>query len=120
VITRFPVYPKQQSWPISFRVLKKYTNEKQARNTPHNIHAGAAGGGGRLEVTVSEPIKHNEGALQAYIAFKVSTSTDRPEFQQKTTSVIRRYTDFVWAHNRLQATYPVRWLACTARQRVRA
>lgn len=49
-------------------------------------HTGGAGTGGRLEITVAEPIKHNEGALQAYIAFKVRRRdspvrlTDLPSF----------------------------------------
>lgn len=52
-------------WLADCWVLHSFANPCMA----HILHTGTAGG--RLEISVSDPIKHNEGALQAYIAFKV-------------------------------------------------
>jgi len=43
-----------------------------------------------------------------YSAFKITSVTDRPEFKTSQTSVIRRYSDFVWLEKRLQMAHPVR------------
>ncbi|CAM9663012.1 unnamed protein product, partial [Phaeothamnion confervicola] len=66
------------------------------------------GGGGqthRLKVTVCDPVKQDQG-MNAYITYKVNTSTDRPDFQYSQFSVIRRYKDFVWLHERLGEEFP--------------
>ena len=72
--------------------------------------APEASAAGKLEVTVTEPVKHNEGgglAPSSYIAYKVNTATDRPEYRLGQTSVIRRYSDFLWLHAKLAAAFPV-------------
>lgn len=58
-----------------------------------------------IQVTVSEPVKQGEG-MNAYISYKISTSTTRPQFSKSSFSVIRRYSDFVWLHSTLFALYP--------------
>lgn len=58
-----------------------------------------------IQVTVSEPVKQGEG-MNAYISYKISTVTTRPQFSTGSFSVIRRYSDFVWLHGALYALYP--------------
>eukprot|EP00644_Phytophthora_capsici_P011304 jgi/Phyca11/506259/fgenesh2_kg.PHYCAscaffold_18_\ len=58
-----------------------------------------------IQVTVSEPVKQGEG-MNAYISYKISTNTTRPQFSKSSFSVIRRYSDFVWIHGHLSAMYP--------------
>jgi hypothetical protein len=43
-----------------------------------------------IQVTVSEPVKQGEG-MNAYISYKITTITNRPQFTKSTFSVIRRY-----------------------------
>nr|CCA18803.1 sorting nexin putative [Albugo laibachii Nc14] len=58
----------------------------------------------RIDVSVSEPIKQGEG-MQAYISYRINTNTDRPQFARQSFSAVRRYSDFVWLHGILSATY---------------
>ncbi|RLN14208.1 hypothetical protein BBJ28_00004769 [Nothophytophthora sp. Chile5] len=58
-----------------------------------------------IQVTVSEPVKQGEG-MNAYISYKLSTTTTRPQFSKSSFSVVRRYSDFVWLHAHLSAMYP--------------
>ncbi|KAF3668316.1 Sorting nexin 1 [Capsicum annuum] len=43
--------------------------------------------------------------VQAYISYKVITKTNLPEYQGHEKIVIRRYSDFVWLHDRLFEKY---------------
>ncbi|KAL4094510.1 hypothetical protein PRIC1_010171 [Phytophthora ramorum] len=58
-----------------------------------------------IQVAVSEPVKQGEG-MNAYISYKISTTTTRPQFSKSSFSVVRRYSDFVWIHAHLSAMYP--------------
>lgn len=58
-----------------------------------------------IQITVSEPVKQGEG-MNAYISYKISTVTNRPQFTKSSFSVIRRYSDFIWLHGNLYAMYP--------------
>lgn len=58
-----------------------------------------------IQVAVSEPVKQGEG-MNAYISYKISTNTTRPQFSRSAFSAVRRYSDFVWLHAHLQAMYP--------------
>lgn len=58
-----------------------------------------------IQVTVSEPVKQGEG-MNAYISYKISLTTTRPQFSKSSFSVVRRYSDFVWIHGHLSALYP--------------
>lgn len=58
-----------------------------------------------IQITVSEPVKQGEG-MNAYISYKISTVTSRPQFTKTSFSVIRRYSDFIWLHGNLYAMYP--------------
>ena len=50
-------------------------------------------------------VKVNAG-VNSYIKYKVSTQTDRPEYNGNESSVIRRFNDWVWLHNKLTAFFP--------------
>ncbi|XP_055352082.1 sorting nexin-2-like [Paramacrobiotus metropolitanus] len=54
-----------------------------------------------VTVTVSEPQKVNEG-LQAYVQYKVSTETNLAVFRRRKFSVVRRFSDFLGLHEKLQ------------------
>ncbi|KAE9328769.1 hypothetical protein PF008_g16103 [Phytophthora fragariae] len=58
-----------------------------------------------IQVAVSEPVKQGEG-MNAYISYKISTFTTRPQFSKSSLAVVRRYSDFVWLHAHLSAMYP--------------
>ncbi|CAB1101405.1 unnamed protein product [Ectocarpus sp. CCAP 1310/34] len=67
--------------------------------------APAAAAGSRLNITVCDPVKQDQG-INAYITYKVHTSTDRPDFQYGQFTVIRRFKDFVWLSHRLEEEFP--------------
>ena len=60
---------------------------------------------GVLTVSVSDPVTQGEGP-RSFVSFRVATSTDLPAFKWKSFSVIRRYRDFAWLHDRLSDLYP--------------
>ncbi|ETW01456.1 hypothetical protein H310_06970 [Aphanomyces invadans] len=57
-----------------------------------------------IHIEVGEPVKQGEG-MHAYISYKITTTTDRRQFQKSQFSVIRRFSDFVWLHASLCAHY---------------
>ncbi|KAF5473886.1 hypothetical protein F2P56_005838 [Juglans regia] len=57
-----------------------------------------------LSVSVTDPVKLGNG-VQAYISYRVITKTNLPEYQGPEKIVIRRYSDFVWLHDRLFEKY---------------
>ncbi|KAG7034491.1 Sorting nexin 1, partial [Cucurbita argyrosperma subsp. argyrosperma] len=57
-----------------------------------------------LSVSVTDPVKLGNG-VQAYISYRVITKTNFPEYQGPEKIVIRRYSDFVWLHDRLFEKY---------------
>ena len=48
-----------------------------------------------LSVMVENPSQQGEG-MSAYMAYTVTTISQRPEFGLGKTSVLRRYSDFDW------------------------
>ncbi|GMF41352.1 unnamed protein product [Phytophthora fragariaefolia] len=68
-------------------------------------YAASSSSSSSIQVAVSEPVKQGEG-MNAYISYKLSTSTTRPQFSRGAFSVVRRYSDFVWLHAHLSAVYP--------------
>ncbi|KAH9495162.1 Sorting nexin-30 [Bulinus truncatus] len=58
-----------------------------------------------LFIIVDDPEKHTS-TLEAYITFRVTTKTSRPEFDGTEFSVRRRYNDFLWIRQRLEENYP--------------
>ncbi|KFY06428.1 hypothetical protein V491_08636, partial [Pseudogymnoascus sp. VKM F-3775] len=63
-------------------------------------------GNGHLECTVTAPLKEGDGSKDSYVSYLVTTNTDFPSFQKPTTSVRRRFTDFVFLYNTLFSEYP--------------
>ncbi|CAN0847240.1 Sorting nexin 1 [Linum grandiflorum] len=57
-----------------------------------------------LSVSVTDPVKLGNG-VQAYISYRVITKTNLPGYQGPEKIVIRRYSDFVWLHDRLFDKY---------------
>ncbi len=62
--------------------------------------------GFHLNITVCDPVKQEQGALSAYITYKINTSTDRQDFHYGHFSVIRRYRDFLWLRDCLGEEFP--------------
>ncbi|GBG61408.1 hypothetical protein CBR_g20439 [Chara braunii] len=72
-----------------------------------NVGADASlGGPGEelLEITVADPVKQGDG-VQAYVSYRVNTKTNLPNYRRKEFSVIRRFSDFLWLHERLTETH---------------
>jgi sorting nexin-1/2 len=55
---------------------------------------------GAPEVTVSDPEKKGDG-MSAYVVYKVNTKLLTADGKLSTTTVVRRYSDFVWLHTQL-------------------
>ncbi|POS83701.1 hypothetical protein EPUL_004244 [Erysiphe pulchra] len=66
----------------------------------------ASMGDGVIECKVSQPIKENDGTKDAYVSYVVTTNTTFVTFQKPTTSVRRRFTDFVFLYKTLSREYP--------------
>ncbi|RVD88580.1 uncharacterized protein DFL_002760 [Arthrobotrys flagrans] len=56
---------------------------------------------GRLECTVTDPQKENDGTKDAFMSYLVTTDTDFPTFQKRHVGVRRRFTDFVFLYKSL-------------------
>lgn len=54
---------------------------------------------------VKDPLKHGEN-VNAYVTYTISATTNLPFFANGVFSVIRRYSDFEWLHNRLVFEFP--------------
>jgi len=52
-------------------------------------------------VTVSDPVTQGD-----HVSYRVSVSTDLPSYRWKQFSVIRRFRDFAFLHQRLCDQYP--------------
>ncbi|XP_024527007.1 sorting nexin 1 isoform X1 [Selaginella moellendorffii] len=57
-----------------------------------------------LSISVTDPVKLGNN-VQAYISYRVSTKTNMQEYRGLEKIVIRRYSDFVWLHERLTERY---------------
>ena len=60
---------------------------------------------GVLSVSVSDPVTQSEGP-RSFVTFRVATTTDLAAFKWKSFSVIRRFRDFAFLHDRLSDLYP--------------
>ncbi|KAI9848473.1 MAG: intercellular trafficking and secretion [Thelocarpon superellum] len=63
-------------------------------------------GMGRLDCAVDSPQKENDGTKDAFVSYLVTTHTDFPSFQKSTSTVRRRFTDFVFLYKTLSREYP--------------
>ncbi|KAL2157151.1 hypothetical protein VTH06DRAFT_6372 [Thermothelomyces fergusii] len=58
-----------------------------------------------LECVVSDPHKENDGTKDAYVSYLITTTTTFPTFHRPTTTVRRRFTDFVFLYKVLAREY---------------
>lgn len=68
-------------------------------------HGHGHHGGEILECTVSDPHKENDGTKDAYVSYLITTHTTFSKFQRPTTTVRRRFTDFVFLYRVLVKEY---------------
>ena len=59
-----------------------------------------------MEISVSDPEKHGTSTVNAFVDFRIRTTTKLPQFAADDFFVRRRYRDFVWL--RQQLTSPQR------------
>ncbi|KAK3731460.1 hypothetical protein QZH41_013655 [Actinostola sp. cb2023] len=57
-----------------------------------------------MEIKVGDPEKVGDG-MNAYMVYKVTTNTSMPTFKSPTTSVKRRFSDFLGLHERIVGKY---------------
>ncbi|XP_033750332.1 sorting nexin-2-like isoform X2 [Pecten maximus] len=57
-----------------------------------------------LVIKVTEPQKMGDG-MSAYMVYKVITKTSMPDFQKPEMAVLRRFSDFLGLHEKLQTRY---------------
>ncbi|KAF4505724.1 hypothetical protein G6O67_007642 [Ophiocordyceps sinensis] len=69
-------------------------------------HTAEPLGSERLQCAVGSPIKENDGSKDAFVSYLVTTNSTFPSFQKQTTSVRRRFTDFVFLYKQLMRDYP--------------
>ncbi|KJZ78598.1 Sorting nexin-4 [Hirsutella minnesotensis 3608] len=93
----------------------EHVHEQQDRALPpaeepgHTMDAGRepeALGGETLECVVGSPLKENDGSKDAFVSYLITTHSTFPSFQKQTTSVRRRFTDFVFLYKQLTRDYP--------------
>ncbi|KAG6007519.1 Sorting nexin-4 [Claviceps pusilla] len=60
----------------------------------------------RLECHVGSPLKENDGSKDAFISYLITTHSTFQSFQRETTTVRRRFTDFVFLYKQLMRDYP--------------
>ncbi|KAL0137534.1 hypothetical protein V8B55DRAFT_1529229 [Mucor lusitanicus] len=60
-----------------------------------------------MDITISDPQKHQDATQGAFITYLVTTNTQVENFSSsKPRPVRRRYQDFVWLHTTLSLEYP--------------
>ncbi|CAO3641176.1 unnamed protein product [Mucor fragilis] len=60
-----------------------------------------------MDITISDPQKHQDATQGAFITYLVATNTQVENFSSsKPRPVRRRYQDFVWLHTTLSLEYP--------------
>jgi hypothetical protein len=59
-----------------------------------------------LRISVSDPERHGTSAVNAFVDYKLHTTTDLPRFGARDFFVRRRYRDFVWLRERLCHAHP--------------
>ncbi|PHH68308.1 hypothetical protein CDD82_657 [Ophiocordyceps australis] len=60
----------------------------------------------RLECLVGSPLKENDGSKDAFVSYLITTHSTFASFEQQTTSIRRRFTDFVFVWKQLVRDYP--------------
>ncbi|KAL8754067.1 MAG: hypothetical protein Q9199_004598 [Rusavskia elegans] len=79
----------------------------QAGEGADAVDLAGIGEHGRIDCTVSSPLKEHDGTKDAYVSYLVTTDTNLASFTKPHNKVRRRFTDFVWLYKALMAQYPV-------------
>ncbi|KAH8899346.1 hypothetical protein GQ53DRAFT_816500 [Thozetella sp. PMI_491] len=77
----------------------------QRTDANHDDDLAPGQSGEILECTVSEPLKENDGTKDAYVSYLINTNTTFSSFQKPSSSVRRRFTDFVFLYKSLMKEY---------------
>ncbi|SZF05918.1 unnamed protein product [Blumeria hordei] len=85
--------------------ITKGDHDQQLGNNVNPVDLAGVGEG-ILECNVSQPIKENDGTKDSYVSYLVTTNTTFQSFQKPTTTVRRRFTDFVFLYKTLAREYP--------------
>ena len=59
-----------------------------------------------MEISISAPEKHGTSSVNAFVDFRIRTTTTLPQFAADDFFVRRRYRDFVWLRNQLTNSFP--------------
>lgn len=59
-----------------------------------------------MEISVSDPEKHGTSTVNAFVDFRIRTTTKLPQFAADDFFVRRRYRDFVWLRQQLTSGFP--------------
>ncbi|KAH6959289.1 hypothetical protein HG530_009419 [Fusarium avenaceum] len=111
---------QQQSDDFSNVTWSEHVHEQTSRSVPeaeepgHDMNAPGTGlerdapslGNERLDCTVDTPIKENDGTKDAFVSYLITTHSTFSSFARSTTTVRRRFTDFVFLYKQLTREYP--------------
>ncbi|KAI6747928.1 hypothetical protein HG531_008470 [Fusarium graminearum] len=111
---------EQQQDDFSNVSWSEHVHDQQTRSVPdaeepgHDMNAPGTGlerdapslGNEKLECTVDTPIKENDGTKDAFVSYLITTHSTFSSFQRSTTTVRRRFTDFVFLYKQLTRDYP--------------
>lgn len=70
----------------------------------NNLQVEAESGDQFIEISITEPQKIGDG-MSAYMAYRVTTRTNKPLFKKREFSVTRRFSDFLGLHDKLTEKY---------------
>ncbi|KAL9047041.1 MAG: hypothetical protein Q9214_000282 [Letrouitia sp. 1 TL-2023] len=115
--SRPPTAGPSQSTPRSNGKRKPTTPVPQLGQNPDPVDIAGIGDG-RLDCTVTSPLKEHDGTKDAYVSYLVTTHVHEPanpgacksdfaSFTKPTMKVRRRFTDFVWLYKSLTYSFPV-------------
>ncbi|KAJ4160901.1 intercellular trafficking and secretion [Fusarium oxysporum] len=111
---------EQQQDDFSNVSWSEHVHDQTSRTVPpaeepgHDMNAPGTGleidapslGNEVLECTVGTPIKENDGTKDAFVSYLITTHSTFSAFQRSTTTVRRRFTDFVFLYKQLTREYP--------------
>jgi len=97
-------YKPQKTKSVSAPHKAQQDEESNRKETVHLIPGIA---GPKFEVIVTNPAKQGDG-MSAFITYTIITKTNFPQYSQSDMSefsVVRRYKDFLWLYEELQANF---------------
>ncbi|KAL8714897.1 MAG: hypothetical protein Q9220_001410 [cf. Caloplaca sp. 1 TL-2023] len=97
---------ERNSTPRSNGKRKAAPSVPQAGEGADAVDLAGIGEQGRMDCTVSSPLKEHDGTKDAYVSYQVTTNSDFASFTKPHMKVRRRFTDFVWLYKTLSAQWP--------------